>query len=167
MTQRMTLATVAGEAARVISGLFDRWRALAGDEEHNERRSQEIDTFCSQLRANGHARQVLYFTEWIDTWLLGNVLLGPQPFWARRFQTASFSREEAKAWAERCGEQFQEQVWLAARLREAAQVWQPLPSAPSVVVVIREVLGVSISDEDIIPSLGVVPSWLQMDEKPG
>jgi hypothetical protein len=163
-TQRVTVATVAGEAARVIFALFDRWRNSAGDEEANERRRQEIDAFCSRLSANWQALQILYWTEWIDRWLMGNDLQGPQQVWGRRFQADCFSREEAKAWAEGRSGQFQEEIWLAARLREAAKVWQSLtPPDPSVVVVIREVLHEWADDREVISSLGVVPSWLKME----
>jgi hypothetical protein len=77
---------------------------------------------------------------------------GPHPLRGRRMQVACFSAAEAKAWADRCGSQFDEERILAARLREAADAWQPL-AGQSVVVVMREVFGGSASDEEITSSL--------------
>jgi hypothetical protein len=117
-----------------------------------------VDRFCAALRGNGLSLPVLYFCEWIDSWLMGDLVPGPGAAEGRKYQAACFSPEQALAWAERCGHQFPEQEWLAARLREAAACWDG--TERRVVVVVREVIGATTTDEEVAASLGVIPEWL-------
>src|SRR5262245_48229298 len=129
-TQRVFVATLAGNAAPVIASIFASWRA---DPTCVDR--TVVDRFCATLRANGASLPVVYFSEWIDRWLMGDRVPGPEAVWGVRFQTSCFSREEAIEWAARCGSQFQEEAWLAARLREAASAWSGRVEQVVVVVV--------------------------------
>jgi hypothetical protein len=52
-----------------------------------------------------------------------------------------------------------EQQWLASRLREAAEGWVSV-AEPLAVVVVREVLGASTTDEEVRAALRGVPNWL-------
>jgi hypothetical protein len=90
---------------------------------------------------------------------MGNLVPGPNAVEGRRFQAACLSPEQAVAWASQCGDQFSEQEWLAARLREAAAGWGTVAEQYAVVV-IREVLGGSTTDEEVQASLDSVPEWL-------
>jgi hypothetical protein len=157
-TQRLTLATLAGDAGRAVSALFRAWRSTSavGVEAAP---GLAIDELGERLRSNGAALPVVYFCEWIDRWLMGDQVPGPGVIAGRRFQASCMSPEEAVEWAGRCGGQFPEQLWLAARLREAAEAWRPAVG-PSVVVVLREVLGASSTDEEVLASLHGVPLWL-------
>ncbi len=163
-SQRLTALTVAGEAGGVVSGLFLRWQASATEGDTTGATRRAIDGFCERLRANGHTLPVVYFCEWIDRWLMGDNVPGPQAAHGDHFQAACMSPAEAVAWAEQCGTQFPEQLWLAARLHEAALAWQPL-AGPSVVVLMRQVLGDSTLDEEIRASLGSLPGWLRAVEE--
>ena len=91
---------------------------------------------------------------------MGDRVPGPRVLEGKRFQVSYLSDSEAAAWAARCGEQFEEEQWLSVRLKEAVEAWQPLVG-PTLVVVLREVLGESMSDGDVAASLDRVPSWLQ------
>ena len=104
----------------------------------------------------------VYFAEWIDRWLTGSTVPGPGAVVGHRFEATCATAVEAAKLAECCGTQWDEQRWLAARLREAAAAWEPLVG-PTVVVVLREVLGGSTMDEEVVASLVGVPAWLSGD----
>ncbi len=153
-TQRLTIATVVGDAGAHAARLFQAWRNKRPP--HNE-----VDRFCERLRANGTVLPVIYFAEWMDRWLMGDEVPGPEPIEGRRFQVAVFTPQSAVKWAEECGTQFPEQCWLAARLREAATGWDEV--AVPTVVVLREVLGPTSTDYEVRESLKGVPLWLLAD----
>jgi hypothetical protein len=153
-TQRFTLATVAGEAASVTAGLFARWRKNPAPET-----AIEIDRFCDTLRVHCTTPPVIFFCEWIDFWSMGDRLLSFTKVEGTRLQVLCLNRLEAIAWADACGGQYEEDEWLAARLREAASVWCG-GADRSAIVFVREVLGASITDEEVASSLTGVPTWL-------
>src|SRR5262249_9626783 len=136
---------------------FRSWSAQA---EHDR-----IDRFCGALRENGFALPVIYFSEWLDRWLMGDVVPGLATVEGRRYQAACLSAEQAIACADQCSHQFPEQEWFAARLREAAEGWLSVVEH-YVVVIVREVIGPSMTDEEMRPSLKTIPSWLTLEEKP-
>jgi hypothetical protein len=155
-TQRLTVATFVGESAAAVTALIRSWRAST------DRAS--VDRFCVALRENGAFLPIVYFCEWVDRWLMGDLVPGPEAVEGRRYQAACLLPEQALAWAGRCGHQFPEQEWLASRLREAAVAWGGLE--PRVIVVVREVLGGSATDEEVEVSTGVVPGWFSFPESP-
>jgi hypothetical protein len=157
--QRFTVVKIAGEPGRVVSELFDSWRAARASGVDPDQVRRAVDDFCEQLRQNGVALPVIYFSEWIDRWLMGDLATGPQVTRGNRFEAHCGSPAEAFVWADRCGNQFPEQRWLAMRLREAAGAWQ-LHAGSAVVLLVREVLGASTTDEEVTASLQVVPEWL-------
>jgi hypothetical protein len=147
--QRWTLATFAGESAAAVTALVRSWR-IGSD-------PGAVDRFCAALRENGLMLPIVYFCEWADRWLMGDLVPGPVAE-GRLYQTACLSPEQALAWASGCGHQFPEQEWLAARLREAAVTWDEVE--PRAVVILREVLDGSTTDDEVHASLHVVPEWL-------
>jgi len=159
-SQRLFVATLAGDAAAATANLFLSWRAASPAFD-----TLAVDRFCTSLRDNGTSLPIVYFCEWIDRWLMGDQVPGPGAIEGRRFQTACFSRQEAIDWASRCGSQYQEQEWLATRLREAALAWSGLADRV-VVVVVREVFDGSTMDEEVQASLAVVPRWLSSGSPP-
>jgi hypothetical protein len=152
--QRLFIATLAGDAAAVTASLFDSWRNVASDVD-----VVAVDRFCTALRGNATSLPIVYFSEWIDRWLMSDAAPGPGTVEGRRFQATCFTRSEAMDWAGKCGNQFQEQQWLAARLREATLAWSELADRV-VVLVVREVLDGSTADGEMQASFGVVPGWL-------
>jgi hypothetical protein len=154
--QRLFIATLAGDAATVTANRFLSWRHAAALD------TAAVDRFCAALRANATSLPVVYFSEWVDRWLMGDQVSGPGTIEGQRFQATCFSRQEAIDWAGRCGSQHQEHDWLAARLREAASAWSGLVDRV-VVVVVREIFQNSTLDEDIQASFAVAPTWLLND----
>lgn len=155
--QRLVVATLAGEAASAVIALFRSWTPAADP--------AAIDLFCGRLRDNGDSLPVVYFSEWVDRWLMGDLVPGPAAAAGHRCEAVCLSPAQAIAWAEGCGDQFPEQGWLAARLREAARGWGSVAKRYAVVVV-REVIGPSTADDEVRASLGAVPAWLQALAKP-
>jgi len=148
-SQRWTVATLAGTSAGRVAALFAGWASNADP--------PQVDWFSDALRDHGLELPVVYFGEWADHWLMGDHL--PKPSVAgRRYEAACLSADEAVAWADRCGSQFAEQAWLAGRLREAAAVFAA--GADRVVLVLRFVVGPSLSDADLRSARDDVPDWL-------
>jgi hypothetical protein len=149
-TQRLTVATLAGESAAAVAALIHRWRT--------DNDPAAVDRFCAALRDNGLALPITYFCEWVDRWLMGDLVPGPGAVEGRQFQVTCLSPQQALAWADQCGHQFLEQEWLAARLREAAVGWGR--DERLAVVVIRKVLGGTTTDDEVTASLSEIPGWL-------
>ena len=150
-TQRLTVATLAGLAADAAGDQFRAWRDSPDP--------GAVDRFCLALRDSALSLPVVYFAEWVDRWLMGDTVPGPGACEGRIFQAACLTPEQAVEWAERCGRQFQEYEWFAARLREASAGWGTVADLYAVVVV-REVVGPSTTDDEVRASLGSVPDWL-------
>jgi hypothetical protein len=149
-TQRLTIATLAGQAAEQIVGAFRLWRGGVLPD--------VVDRFCDRLRENAFDLPVIYFCEWLDRWLMGDLIPGPNPLQGNLYQAACLSPAEALALADQSGHQFSEQEWLARRLREATS--RNVANEPVVIVVLRFVLGPSVSDEEVWRSLNQIPPWL-------
>ncbi len=90
---------------------------------------------------------------------MGDQVPGPGLVDGRRFCVTCFSPNQANEWAERCGSQFVEQTWFAARLREAATGWSEL-TKPYTVIVIREVMDASALDDEVRAVANILPEWL-------
>ncbi|MBX9579722.1 MAG: hypothetical protein K2X87_05380 [Gemmataceae bacterium] len=150
-TQRLTAATLAGPAATAVAARFERWRAVPDP--------AAVDQLCETIRGHALSLPVVYFAEWVDRWLMGDSIPGPGKVEGRQVQATCLSPTQATTWADRCGRQFAEQGWLAARLREAAAGWGPRVQ-PLAVVVTREVVGPMTTDDEVVASLSGVPAWL-------
>src|SRR5262249_37497387 len=100
-TQRLIMATFAGESAAAVAALFQSWRSAPNPE--------AVDRFGASLREHGLSLPIVYFCEWRDGWLMGNLVPGPEAVDGRKYQAACFSPEQALAWADQCGKQFPEQ----------------------------------------------------------
>jgi hypothetical protein len=158
-TQRLTIATIAGVAGEFVLDRFREWQALHSAGKWSRELRSAVDQFHDRVKENQAVPPVIYFAEWIDHWSMGDKILGQGAVSGSRFEVWCGSLDEASKWAESCGDQFQEDQWLRARLREAADAWQLLASAGKIVI-FREVLDGSITDERIQTSLDDVPDWL-------
>jgi hypothetical protein len=154
-TQRLMLATIIGESATATARLFQSWQTADQGAD-----PADVDRFCAVLRENGAALPIVYFCEWVDAWLMGDLLPAATAAQGHRFQAACLTPEQAVEWAGRCGHQFPEQDWLASRLREAVGAWDVL-AAQRLILLVREVLGGSITDDEVRHSLKIVPDWLR------
>jgi hypothetical protein len=157
-TQRLFIATVAGDAAIEIARRFSFWRRT---EETND--PLAVDRLCLALRENSSSLPIIYFAEWVDHWLMGNLVPGPSAVIGQRFQATCLTASEAVEFANRCGKQFDEQGWLSRRLGEAAVAYQP--ATDRVIVIAREVLGASSTNDEVEASLTRIPEWLAISNE--
>jgi hypothetical protein len=152
----LTVVTLAGQSAVTVAAWFEGWRSAPDP--------VAVDRLCAVLREHASSLPVVYFSEWVDRWLMGDLVSGLGAIEGRRFQATCVSSTQAVAWADRCGNQFAEQGWLASRLREAAAGWGRM-AEPYAVVVAREVVGASATDDDVEAATGSVPAWLSLDDE--
>jgi hypothetical protein len=150
-TQRLTVATLAGQSAVVVAAIFEKWRTVADPE--------AIDHLCVSIREHCLSPHVTYFAEWVDRWLMGDQVPGPGAVEGQRFQATCLSPDQAVEWADRCGNQFAEQGWLSSRLLEAASVNRDSGERYCVLIA-REVFGSSVTDDELRAAAGSIPPWL-------
>jgi hypothetical protein len=170
--QRIVLSKVAGAAAVHIRTQFQRWQsALIGCGKEAPPGSHEIpvsvrnriDQFANALREHAAQPPVVYYSEWADLWSGGDLLPGlysPEPVTisGTRVEACCHEADQVQAAIARLP-QTQEEAWLQARLREALDAWQELLD-DQVLIVIREPLGGSVTDDGLTASLTGVPEWL-------
>jgi hypothetical protein len=179
-TQRITVAKVGGTAADAVARRLRQWSAARlttnPDEWSNEQWPEQVrhaaDQFADQLRANGLAPPVVYFVEWADMWSMGDLFTdwlqppdAPLPLIIHgdQFQLYAYGLPDGGRLAEHLAgagpQQVPESEWLVGRLREAVGAWEGLVER-SVLVVLRQTVGGSVSNEELLDSLDAVPSWL-------
>lgn len=150
-TQRLTIAVIAGESAAAVVARF---RSL---ESHPD--AAALDRFCAALRANGLSLPIVYFCEWLDHWLMGDMVPEPGLLEGKKYQAFCFSPGQAATWARQCRSLNPEEKWLAFRLQESAVAWE-LVAQNRAIVLVRESVGPSTTDDDVKKSLKIVPQWL-------
>src|SRR4051812_42516611 len=106
--QRFTVATFGGESVRRVEALFRGWQGDAAPD-------TAVERFCQELRVNSAMSPVLYISEWVDRWLMGNRVPGAGAVSGNRSQDVCLSPAQALAWAGQCGNQFPEEQWPAQR----------------------------------------------------
>jgi hypothetical protein len=179
-TQRLIVIKVAGIATDSVMSCVSRWSAARttssqsewGPEQWPDSVRQEIDRFVETLRTHAAILPILYYTEWVDMWSMGDVFghrlntsrdCRPTQLYGIRYEVychelaqlrrlnSSSSLIDAHA--------SDETRWYFARLKEAADAWAPLVDR-AVVLVIRQSLGGLVEDHEIEASLLEVPDWL-------
>jgi hypothetical protein len=152
----MMVATLAGQAAVAITAQFEKWRSAPDP--------AAVDHLCVAIRDNALSLSVVYFTEWLDRWLMGDQVPGPGVVQGSRFQATCLSPAQAIEYAGQVINQHAEQGWLVSRLREAAAGWGGV-AEPYAVIVVREVVGPSADDDEIKAAAESIPAWLPLIER--
>lgn len=147
MMQRMMIATLAGDSAVAMLQFFS-----------SNPDPIAIDRFCTTISENRLSLPIVYFCEWGDRWLMGNDVPGPNSQEGKRYQASCMTSAEAVAWAEKLGDQYQEQLRFASRLREAAYGWGTVTDRYAIMSV-REVMDGSTRDDEVEESLNGIPKW--------
>lgn len=172
-SQRITLARIGGVAADTIWQRLKNWESMKqvqplGDAPASDGSlDEEIAAFLSSLQNHAAEPPVIYFAEWIDTWSMFNLFTGTKMPWLQ-VESGDLTvfgyflpdhGELSEYLKDKTGRQWEEEVWLLYRLREAENVWN-IPDFRSVIVLVREVLGGSVSDKDYEDSFRSLPDWL-------
>jgi hypothetical protein len=179
-TQRMTIAKVAGLAADLVLARLGAWAADREVTDTNEWSSDqwpsaartEADALADGLRANSLSPPVIHFVEWADQWSMGDVFrrcltspAGPLPLaiHANRFQIYGYGLPDGghlERHLQTSGlQQFDEYDRFVYYLLEAVGAWRELAER-SVLIVLREVVGGLVTDEELNASMCTVPDWL-------
>ena len=182
-TQRITIAKIGGIAADVALRRLRAWAAVREEADLDEWSSDQwphkirvqADEFADRLRANSLAPPVIHFVEWTDLWSIGDLfhrwLLppgGPPPLaiYADRFEVYGYSLPDGghldRHLTTAGPQQFGEYDRFVSRLQEAVGAWQEV-AEQAVLIVLREVGGGLVTDEELTASLSYVPEWLSED----
>jgi hypothetical protein len=151
-TQKITVATFGGETAVVISEFYRKW-SVSPD-------CDSIDQFCQALTDTEFRLPALYlyFCQWLDGWLMGDQVPGPGKVSGKHFEFTCLSQPDTIVIAGEIKQQFPEQKWLSNHLLEAVSEVGSMQG--NRVVVVRDVLGPSISGDDQRAALSTIPDWL-------
>jgi hypothetical protein len=162
-TQRVIVAKIAGAAGVAVADHFRRWLASGSGEEFRAPIRAEVDQFAETLRANAASPPVVYYCEWIDMWSMGDVIpalgsAGVRVVRGDRYEACCHQPTVSLIAPSNHGEPAQESVWTEARLREARAAWSGLVDE-SILVVLREPLGATVTDEELRAALRSLPRW--------
>ena len=127
---------------------------------------REVGRFAESLDAHRTELPVVYYTEWLDRWSMFNTF--SEPFAARggsvlratgRFDLVCCTDRPAEMLTLPAGGwQWDEQAWLAARLREVATAWEGMGG--SSLVLLRAASAPSTEDEEVTAAMAGDPEWL-------
>jgi hypothetical protein len=167
--QRISLAKLGGAAARAVAGLFQRWEQARQDDEFPVEVQLELDAFAVALRAHSAELPIVYFSEWIDMWSMGDLIpaLGNEKaitILGRRYEACCHHPNISVKATTIGGEPPQETIWLMHRLEEAKDAWAELVSE-WVVVILREPLGPLVEDHEREAALLQCPNWLTLEPR--
>lgn len=180
-TQRITVAKIGGAASEAVALRFREWAKLRRLDKPNEVSSSQwpsdardsADRFVSSLRANAMVPPVIHFAEWIDLWSMFDTFRrwltppdGAEPGYIHtgRSELYCYALPDggrlASYLAEAGSQQWRETDRHIWHLREAVRAWETLVDR-SVIVVLREAIDGSVSDEEVSTSQKVIPAWLE------
>ncbi len=178
-SQRITIAKVGGIASDILGQRLRRWAAAREAIEADEWVSAqwppsvrvEVDSFADQLRVRGCSLPVVHFVEWSDLWSMGDLFSrwltppGGSPLliaYGDRFEVYGYALPDGGRLQRALAvgpQQFPESDQFVARLREAAGAWDKLLEQ-AILIVLREVVGGLVTDEEVLASMSVVPDWI-------
>ena len=176
----MCIAKVGGVAADAILARSRQWLAARsttdpseyGPEQWPPQVRLQADTFAEQLRTHGFAPPVLYFIEWSDLWSMFDIfdrslspINGADPLWVcgDRFEIRGYALPDGghllRHLAGANHQEVSEYQQLGLRLREAIAAYEGQVNQ-AVLVLLREVVGGLVTDDELDESLATVPDWL-------
>jgi hypothetical protein len=179
-TQRITVTKVGGMAAEVVMLRLHEWASARQTDDPTEWASEQwslsvrsrADAFADRLRSQALAPPVVYFAEWADLWSMGDLFTrmlappgGPAPsiIHADRFEIYGYGLPDGGLLIQHLAsvvpQQFTEYNWFVRHLQEAVRAWQELVEQATIVV-LREVVGGLVTDDELSNSLSRVPDWL-------
>ena len=179
-SQRITIAKIGGVAGVAIGERIRRWAATRSAIDKTEWSPVQwpadvhlaLDELVVALRQHCTAPPVLYFTQWIDLWSMGDIFkrgltprdaTAPDEVHSQRCEVLSYRLPDEGRLLEHLqgceAQQFREYEWYVSRLCEATKSWSEL-SDEATLLVIRETYGGLVTDEDVLEALTEMPNWL-------
>ena len=175
--QEWTIVKLVGPAATDAADRFDRWWKARGSDDPNSFGAdqwsvsirREASEYVSTLVEHRWGMPVAYFSQHVDLWTMGGGIVGRRPgepepevwhdtgqLWCHRLPDGG---KLIQCWRPVERAQFQEGEWLARRLLEAAEAYDKLwPVA--VLLVNRNSIGVSPSDDELKLAAAKLPTWI-------
>lgn len=185
MNQILTVATIAGEAADVVTCTFQRWSALrcpvAGEpmlmdsDQWPPDCRAEMRQFAEDMRSNAGLPPVVFYNQHADMWSMGDVFRTGFPENGNPlYQVMVGDDLELLCYAIPDGNALEEHLRRALRrkhfaeetksylriLQEAATAWQALV-AKAAIVVLRQLIGGLVEDDEIRQANKLIPRWLE------
>jgi hypothetical protein len=179
-SQRITVAKIAGLSADVVMLRLRAWASARQTDDQTEWSSAQwpvsarigADEFAGRLRTHALWLPVVYFAEWADLWSMGDVFIrlltppaGPAPLIIHgdRFEIYGYGLPDDGRLVQHLAlagpQQFVEYDWFVGQLREAIRSWEELVEKGAVIV-LREVVGGLVTDDELTNSLSTVPDWI-------
>jgi hypothetical protein len=178
--QRITVAKVVGRAGAAVVARFRAWSGARTTRDPNTFSAdqwpaacrREMDAFAADLRAESHRPPVVFFSEHVDLWSMGDLFAacaGPSAggvveVLSDRLRLACYHLPDGGVLAGSLERPFREQEppeerWLRLLLLEAVRAWAGLVDEAALVV-LREVVGPTVTDEELKNSFVAVPDWV-------
>jgi hypothetical protein len=177
--QRLTIAKLGGVAADRTAACFEYWSNQRTSESRTDWDSTQwsaavrasADDWFDALRDHGHCMPVLFFAEYVDSWsfspparFIGEVDPRMSAVYADRYagfctplpltaETATLLEK-----TRRHGQWPEDRLFAELTLR-ASKSWEALVDH-AVLVFLREVLGGSLTDDEVVESLSIQPEWI-------
>jgi hypothetical protein len=179
-TQKITVAKVGRMAAEIVMLRLHEWASARQTDDLTEWSSEQrplsvrsrADAFADRLRSHALSPPVVYFAEWADLWSMGDLFTrmlappgGPPPLIidADLFEIYGSGLPDGGRLVQHLAsvgpQQFTEYDWFVRQLQEAVLAWQALVEQAALVV-LREVVGGLVTDDELSNSLSRVPDWL-------
>lgn len=173
-SQRILLLTFGGALADAVWQQVCHWSDARQNDKLDEWSSddwpvsvrREIDAFIEKLEATCYTPPILYRSEHVDCWSMGDVyetaLVKGHPDSTRRLYTgnhqiiATWVRFSERIIPDR--DSPAETEWLYARINEAIGAWAQF-AENRLVLLVRSVLGGLWTDDEVIDALGTIPPW--------
>lgn len=173
-SQRVLLFTVGGVLADSIWKEVCRWSdarttssiAEWSPDDWPPKVRVEVDAFVAKLRESAYTPPILYRSEHVDCWSMGDVykeaLVKGHPDFCRQLSTTS--HEIIATWV-RSSERIvpdddaaDETRWLYSRINEAIAAWAQF-AENRLVILVRSAFGTLWTDEEVRDALTTIPSW--------
>ena len=173
-SQRILLLSIGGRFAEMVWDAICRWSNARSTADLTEWSSdqwpadtrREVDEFVDRIVSGAFMPPVLYRSEHVDCWSMGDVYQGAlvksHPDYCRQLHT---TRHEVIATRVRFteqivvdGDEVSETVWLYNRVNECIAAWGKVAES-RLVILVRTVVGGLWEDQDVNDALKTIPRW--------
>lgn len=172
-SQKVTILAVGGTLGGEIWNQAQRWSDMRTTVDPNEWDPEQwpwpvreqIDQLAESLLTEAFTPPVLYWSQHVDLWSMGDVFQRPMAIGSAESTYLLTNRFELYCRHIHGGEKVPRNVniadeyrWLESHLQEAGTAWAGLV-AERVVILIREPMGGFWTDDDVMDSLNQRPNW--------
>ena len=175
-SQRITVAKIGGVTAEGVARRFEGWtrcRFGSADERSSEHWPAEIrreaERLVASLRTNRDKPPILFFSEHVDLWSMADDIMQsfdparpPLQIETDRYDLCCYELPDNGILANNLKGRTvhtQEMKWLTTHLSQALQAWDNYTTL-AVIILIREVIGGLVTDDECEAALHSPAEWL-------